>query len=575
VHAPRRRAGRDPILVPWRRGYERSWLGPDVLAGVTTGCVVIPQAMGYASVADLPVQVGLATCVVPMLVYALLGGSRRMSVSTTSTIVALTGAGIDQAGLLGGRPEDRVATATTLTAMVGLALLVASVLRMGFLVDAVSETVIVGLKVGVGLTIAAGQLPALLGYTTDADGFFREVGAALRHLDDVDGWTLGIAATTIGVLLAGRRWHLPVPAPLLALVLGIGAVVVFDADDHGVALIAEVPRGLPTPALPPADHLGDLAPYAIAIALMAFLETASVGRATREVDDPPIDDSRELATIGIASTLGACCQAVPAAGGFSQSLVNSSAGARTQLSELVTVALAVLTAFLLAPVLSDLPAPTLAAIVLVAVLGLIDPGELIRVARIDRGEFLLALATGIVALLTNLLVGVAFGVAITFFLVLHRLDHPELVELRRVPGHDDRLLPARAGDPPIPGLLVVRIDGGLYTMNVRRVQRELVARVEACTPLPAVLLVDVGRTADTSTTVLHAFAELDRELTARGTELWAARVPERAVAKIRRTAIWETFVAAGRVHDTVEGAVAAFERDHPARADGPTTTPSG
>lgn len=531
--------------VRWLRGYDRRWLAADVLAGTTTAAVVVPQAMAYGTVAGLPVQVGLYTCIAPMLVYVVLGGARRMSLSTTSTIVALVGLALTSVGVEGG-PEDRLAAATTLTLMVGLVLWVARVVRLGFLVECVSEAVVVGLKLGVGLTIAVSQLPALLGVAGGDGGFASDVAAVVRNLGDANRPTVVISAVTLAGLLVVRRWA-RVPGPLLAVVGGIVAVAALGLGDDGVSLVPEVPRGLPLPALPPLEHVGPLLPYAAAIGLMAYLESVTVARSTRAPDDPPLDNGGELVAVGAASVVGSFLQAAPAAGGFSQTLVNQAAGARTQLSEVVTAAWAVVTALALAPLLKDLPRATLAAVVLLAVSGLLRPAELRRLARIDPVEAYVAVATGLVALATDLLVGVLVGVFLTFWLVLRALNHPLVVEL---PGR--------------PGLLVLRIEGGLYTANVRSVADELRRRTEAAGA--RVLVLDLDATGDTSVTVLDTLAELARDLASQGTALWVAALPGRALAKARRTVRWDELAAAGRVHPTVAAAVAAY--DASARGDG-------
>jgi sulfate permease, SulP family len=210
-------------------------------------------------------------------------------------------------------------------------------------------------------------------------------------------------------------------------------------------------------------------------------------------------------------------------------------------------------------VLSDLPEATLAAIVVVAVAGLISVAELRRIARIDRVELLVAVLTGLVALVTNLLVGVLAGVLLTFYLVLRTLNHPRIVELRRPPGGSD-LEPARSGDEEVPGLLALRIEGGLYTMNVRSVQAQIVARVDAAEPRPRVVLVDVRGTADTSVTVMDVFAETDQQLARRGVALWMAALPTAALAKARRTAAWPVWRDAGKLHASNRDALAAFDR---------------
>lgn len=230
----------------WIRTYERPALPKDLLAGLTAGAVVIPQAMAYATVAGLPVEIGLCSCMVPMVVYALVGGSRRMSISTTSTIVALTGIALLSTGAQS--TDDLVATGATLTLMVGAILLIAAVLRLGFLVDAAGETVVIGLKVGVGLTIAASQLPKLLGIAPPAtSGFFQDVGNAVRHLDDANAATVLLSVGTIAGLVVLRRFPPKVPGPLLALAAGISLVAYTNIEAHGLAVIPKVPSGLPIP----------------------------------------------------------------------------------------------------------------------------------------------------------------------------------------------------------------------------------------------------------------------------------------------------------------------------------------
>lgn len=544
--------------ITWLGTYQRSWLRSDVLAGATAAAVVIPQAMGYATVAGLPVQVGLYTCIVAMIAYALLGSARKLSMSTTSTIVALAGLAFVQAGVHDD-PQAAMSAVATLTLLVGAALLLFWLLRLGWVVDTISDTVIAGLKVGVGLTIIVDQLPDLLGIPAGESGFFRGIGNALRHLDDMTPATAVLAGGTLVGLFAVKRWAPSIPGPLLAVVVGIVAVALFGIDDDsGVALIPPVPSGLPGPALPSLEHADELIPYAIAIAAMAFMETIAVGRSTRDPLDPPISNSRELMANGVAAVVGSFFSTAPPAGGFSQTMVNANAGARTQLSQLVTAGVAVAVALFLAPVLSDLPQASLAAIVVVAVAGLVSLSELQRIARVDRLELFIAVVTGAIAIVTNLLGGVIAGVVFTFYIVLRKLNHPVVVELRQPPTGGD-LQPAREGDVAIPGLLALRVEGGLYTMNIRGVQARILELVTLAEPPPRVVLLDAGGTADTSVTVLDVFAETDQQLARRGITLWVAAFPTAAFAKVKRAAAWSEWRDAGKVHATVRDAVAAFE----------------
>jgi len=539
----------------WLRQYDRAWLGPDLLAGATAAAVVIPQAMGYATVAGLPVEIGLYTCIFPMLIYAFLGTARRLSFSTTSTIVALTGLAMTTAN---PSSTDLVSTATTLTLMVGVLLIVFRLIRLGWMLEAVSEATLAGLKVGVGLTIIADQLPKLLGIPPTEGDFFADVWNTIEQIPQANLATALIGGTTIAVLLVLRAWKPTFPGPLLALAVGIGIVVLTGVIDRGVATIPEVPTGLPLPAIPPFQHLEALLPFAFAIALMSYFETVTAGRIARQRDDPPIDNDQEYIATGVATIVGSFFQTVPPAGGFSQTQVNTNAGARTQLSEMVTVVLAVAVALFLAPVLSDLPEATLGAIVVVAVLGLIKFDEMRRLRTIDPLEFWLAAITAFFALAFNLLIGVLVGVFLTIYFVLRALNHPVVVELRRAPEGDE-LLPARDGDEAVPGMLILRIEGGLYTLNVRGVQTRILEQAATMDPPPHVVLLDAGATVDTSVTVLDVMAETDHMLQRIGSEMWVANIPTRAEEKARRTEMWEMWAASGKVHSTVASAVARFE----------------
>ncbi len=242
-------------------GYRREWLRADLVGGLAAGCVVVPQAMAYATIAGLPVQVGLYTCMVPMAVYALLGGSRLLSVSTTSTIATLTATTLIAAGVAAGS-DDALGDLATLVLLVGIVLLAGRLLRLGPLVDNISDAIVIGLKVGVGLTVAAGQLPKLLGVPADPDAssFVEQVDAVLGHLGDVSWSTVALSTAAIAGLLLLARVAPRIPAPLVVVAAGIVLVALFDLEEHGIALISEVPSGLPAPRLPSFDAVDRLLP---------------------------------------------------------------------------------------------------------------------------------------------------------------------------------------------------------------------------------------------------------------------------------------------------------------------------
>lgn len=528
-------------ILPSLVGYRREWLSSDIIAGLTAGAVVVPQAMAYATIANLPVQVGLYTCIIPMLVYALLGGSRAMSVSTTSTVATLTATTLITATTAAGAEEPEGAV-LTLAMLVGLILLVARLLRLGSLVENISAATVLGVKIGVGGTVAVGQLPKLLGETSNAsgEGFFRSLLAAIAAFDSINWPTVALSAGSILIIVLLKRFAPKIPGPLVVVVLGIVLVWLADLDRAGVELIDPVPSGLPTPGLPDLTQVGALLPGALAIAVMVFLETAAVARGIRRTSEPPIDADQELVAAAAANLAGTFFTVLPAAGGFSQSAVNQGAGARTQLATLVTVVLAVLTALFLGPIVSLLPQAILAAMVFVAVVGLIDIPELIRWARISPLDFWIALVVAAIGLTVGLLAAVGAGVAITLILVLREINLPQL----EVVGERGQSV-------------VVRTAYGLYTANALANERAIVELARSRYPRVHTIVLDGSRQQIMTMTVLDTLAELDRELSAMDIRLHLAALPERASVVAAKTEWYRSLIADGRVHATVDEGLAA------------------
>lgn len=536
---------RPPWLFSTVEGYRREWVVRDVVAGLSAGAVVIPQGMAYATIANLPVQVGLYTCILPMLVYAFLGGSRAMSVSTTSTIATLTATTLVSAGVAAGS-DDAIGSLMMLTLLVGVILLIARLCRLGSLVENISGATVLGLKIGVGATVAVGQLPKLLGesYNFSGHGFLKSLGAVAQAFDSVNWPTVALSAGSILVIVVLKRFAPRVPGALVVVVAGILLVALAGLDRYGVDLIAPVPSGLPVPGVPDFSQTVVLVPGALAIAVMAFLESAAVARSLRAASEPQIDSDQELFATGAANTVGAFFGTMPAAGGFSQSAVNQSAGARSQAATLVTVVLAVLVALFLGPVLSLLPEATLAAMVFVAVAGLINIPELVRWARISPVDFWIALAVAILGLTAGLLPAVAVGVVVTLILVLRELNVPKVT------------VDARIGDA-----LGLRLERGLYTANAMANEKQILALVEAEEQPVRMLVLGLKQQEVMTITVLDALENLDGELAQRGTVLHIAALPERAAAVARRTPWFLGLESHGRVHASVSDGVAAAARE--------------
>lgn len=534
---------RPPWLFSTVEGYRRKWILRDVVAGLSAGAVVIPQAMAYATIANLPVQVGLYTCILPMLVYAFLGGSRAMSVSTTSTIATLTATTLVSAGVAAGS-DDAIGALMMLTLLVGAILLIARLCRLGSLVENISGATVLGLKIGVGATVAVGQLPKLLGesYNFSGHGFLKSLGAVAQAFGSVNWPTIALSAGSIAVILVLKRFAPKIPGTLVVVVGGILLVWLAGIDQLGVDLIAPVPGGLPVPGIPDFTQAVALVPGALAIAVMAFLESAAVARSLRVVTEPQIDSDQELFATGAANTVGAFFGTMPAAGGFSQSAVNQSAGARSQVATLVTVVLAVLVALFLGPVLSLLPEATLAAMVFVAVAGLINIPELVRWARISRVDFWIALSVALLGLTAGLLPAVAIGVVVTLILVLREVNVPKAT------------IVGRSG-----GALGLHLERGLYTANAMANERMILEAVGAQAEPVHALVLGLKQQEVMTITVLEALENVDRELSQLGVVLHLAALPEAAKAVAERTPWFSGLESAGRVHDSVREGITAAE----------------
>jgi MFS superfamily sulfate permease-like transporter len=297
----------------------------DVVAGLTAAAVVLPKAMAYATVAGLPVAVGLYTAFTPMIVYALLGSSRVLSVSSTTTLAILTGTQL--ALVVPDKDPGTLITATaTLTALVGTILLLARVMRLGFVANFISAPVLTGFKAGIGLVIVLDQIPKLLGIHIAKRGFFRDLFSIAHHIPETSLVTLSIAVATLLVLIGMERWRPHSPAPLVAVGGAIAAVWLFGLQARGVSVVGLIPQGFPSLTMPDLALIAQLVPGALGIGLMSFTETIAAGRAFARPDDPPIDANRELIASGAANLGGALLGSMPAGGGTSQTAVVRAAG---------------------------------------------------------------------------------------------------------------------------------------------------------------------------------------------------------------------------------------------------------
>jgi high affinity sulfate transporter 1 len=545
-----------PILG-WLPRYQSGWLRLDLVAGLTAAAVIIPQAMAYATIAGLPVEVGLYTALTPMVIYAIIGTSRTLSYSITSTIGMLTAATLVGA-VPGGSNEELLTAASTLAVLVGGLLILASVLRLGVIANFISAPVLTGFKAGIGVVVFVSQLSKVLGIPVEKGSFLQTILSLVEGLGSVHLTTLVLGLATLAILIFLPRLAPRLSAPLVAVVVGIAASALFNLEAQGVKLVGEVPPGLPSFSLPDLSLVRALLPGALGIALMSFTQSIASARAFQRHGDPEPDANQELLALGLANAGGGLLQAMPSGGGTSQTAVNDQAGAKTQVAELVTAGVVVVTLLFLAPLISLMPQATLGALVLMAAAGLIKVSEFQKIGQVSKRELIWALVAFAGVVLVGTLEGILVAVVLSLLVLIYQANHPAVYEVGRKPGTEVyRAMVDHPDDETVPGLLVLRTEGGLHFASSPRAlekMRALILERE-----PQVVLLECSAIPDIEYTALQKLAAGEEKLREAGIELWLAGLNPVPLATVRRSPLAETLGDERMFQDIVQ-AVEAYEQ---------------
>ncbi|GEM32683.1 sodium-independent anion transporter [Nocardia neocaledoniensis NBRC 108232] len=514
------------------RGYQRGWIRPDVLAGLTVWAVLVPEGLAYASIAGVPPVVGLYAAVPSLVLYALAGSSRHLIVAPMSATAALSAAIITP--LAGADSGRYLALSTALAIATGLVGLLAGLIRLGFIAAFISEPVLKGFIVGLALTIVIGQVPKLLGVDKHEGNFFEQAWGVLGELGETHWRTLLIGLASLAVVLGVRRWLPLVPGSLLAVLLGILAVSLFGLDDKGVAIVGHIDAGLP--ALGPPSGVGfhdylDLLGPACGVLLIGFAEGLGAAKTYAAKAGYPIDANRELFGLGAANLGSGLSSGMVVNGSLSKTAVNGGAGAKTQLSGLVVAALTLLTLLFLTGLFEKLPEATLAAVVIAAVIELVDVSALRRLYRVwtqllgsiygraARADFLGAMAALLGVLLFDTLPGLLIGIGVAILLLVYRASQPHVAALAK----SGSLWVDQVRHPDVaarPDLLVVRVESGLFFANADYVRE----RIEAlCTDQTRVVVLDAETSPTLDVTAATALLALRKDLAQRRVDFRIAR----------------------------------------------------
>jgi high affinity sulfate transporter 1 len=539
------------------RTYDRAWLRLDLVAGIVLTAMLVPQGMAYATLAGLPPIIGLYATLVPLLAYAAFGPSRILVLGPDSSLAPLVAAAVVP---VAADMDERVALAGLLAIIVGALLLAGSIARLGFLTDLLSRPVRIGYLAGIAAVVLVDQVPHALGYSVAGENVFGDLRQLVEGLDGIDGTAAAIGVGSLAVILGGRRVSPAVPGVLIAVVGATLAVSAFDLD---VNVLGPVPSGLPSPKLPEPDvgDLGRLALSALAIALIAFADTSVLSRSYAGRLGQHVDQTDELRALGIANVATGLLQGFPISASSSRTPVAEAAGARTQLTG--AFAAVALGAVLVAGtgVLEDIPDAALAAVIIAAVLRLIDPAAFLRLYRVNRPDFALAVASFVGVAAFGILPGVAIAVGLSILAVLQRAWHPYMAVLSRVSGlkgyHDVIRHPEGV---EVPGLVLFRFDAPLFFANAE-VFRENVSRMLDARPSAIRLIVAAEPITDVDSTAADMLSDLLDDLDRRGVEFGFAELKGPVKDDLIRYGLYDR-IGDGRVYRTIGSAVRSYVIEH-------------
>ena len=544
--------------APWLRRYRRADLPADLVAGLTVAVMLVPQGMAYALLAGMPPVAGLYASTVPLVAYALVGSSRALAVGPVAIMSLLTLAGVGALAEPGS--AEFIGLAGLLALMVGVLQLALGLLRGGVIVAFLSHAVVSGFTSAAAIVIGLSQLRHLVGVPLEAGRPLGQVVEALTRIGEAHLPTLALGLGAIALLLAGRHLHPRFPTPLVVVVLATLLVGWFGLGEHGVRTVGAVPAGLPLPRLPeaPLAAVLDLLPTALTIAFVGFMESVAVARSLAAKDGERIDADRELAGLGLANLAAGVLAAFPVTGGFSRSAINHQAGARSGLASVVTALLVALTLLALTPLFAQLPQAALAALVMVAVAGLIDTHEPAHLWRVRRSDALTLGVTFAATLLIGVEPGIVIGVGFSLAVFVWRSAFPHVAVMGRL----DQLgvwrnLSRYPEARPAPHLVVLRPDASLYFANATYL-RDVVERALAEREEVRGLVLDLSAVNDVDAVGLGSLERLLAELDQRGLEVHLAGM-KGPVRDVAARAGWQERHAERAFHPGIDHAVLAAE----------------
>ena len=539
------------------RPLDRARASKDLLAGVTLAAMNIPQALGYTRIAGTPVVTGLYTLLLPVIAFAALGSSRYLVVAADSATAAILAGGL--AGMAPIASPRYVALASLVALLTGAWLFLARILKLGFLAEFLSQTVLVGFLTGVGFQVAIAVLGEMLGVEVRSHSTLGQLATVARSLSQVSGPTLALSAAVVACILAAHAISRKAPGPLLAVVAAIAASRIFDFASHGIAVIGAVPGGLPSIGIGKVtwSDVAALVPIAGSCFVMIVAQSAATARAYAVRHHQRLEENDDLAGLAAANLAAGLTGTFVVNGSPTQTAMVESSGGQSQLAQLSTAAVVALVLLFLTGPLEFLPRSVLGAVVFTIAIRLIDVRSLRAIRRESPGEYALAVTTAAVVILLGVEPGILLAMALSLLRIVHHSYHPRTALLVTGEHGEWRLAPVHPGVVTEPGLVVYRFDAPLFYYNANRFCSEILGLVGHGPSLVHVLVVDAGPITKVDYTAARTVRQLKDELDRRGTILAFAHVQSDLRSDLDRHHLTET-IGASRLFDTLRDALAAI-----------------
>lgn len=550
---------RIPIAV-WLPKYQHNLFRSDLISGITVWGVVVPAAMAYAELAGLPPQAGLYAAFAGMFAYALFATSHHLKVTASSTMAVMSAAIVSDLAI-GASPERFAALSAMLAITVGGMILLAGVVKLGFISDFLSKPVITGFLFGVSLEIIVSQAPKLFGLPRGPGNIFLQISQLISEISNTNLWTLGIGVGSLLLIFIMKRYVRRIPAGLVALLAGILITTVFKLNQQGVSVVGSIPMQLPSPALPlvSISDLPLLVASAGGIVFLAVGESVGTARAFATKHHYEIDPDQELIALGAANLSAGMFQGFTVDASLSSTATGEEAGVQTQLSSIVSAILIIVTIAVLAPLFTELPNAVLGAIIIYSVLGLLDFASLKRFYREFRIDFSLSVIALVGVIATGVLSGLLIAVFLSVIVVVYRASRPYLAELGKIPSQPAEYssLERHPENERVPGLLIVRLDSPLFFANANVARTQILKLVAATDPPPEAVLFDVSASSTLDITSIDMLRSLVSDLEAVGVKVLLAQARGPVRDKLRISGLMDR-IGENHIYMSVDSGVQDF-----------------